>query len=205
MVAIQTACGELVVNGQNWNVDFSEGCILFGEKKYPIEFIGSESTSSNTWLWGWENINGFPEQMIQMAQQSKKLGEQWGLEPLTIAQLPLDDKITGHNLSIVACGLAPRSCYYRCPHSGGAAFVALSGVPEKVYAPVNLERFLSIVTQCIGQYQLDHRIFIESFLLWNATPYDWEGQTLKAHFTQELRIAFEQVNGGLRICAMDTQ
>ncbi len=60
MIAIQTACSEQVVKGQDWNVDFSEGVILFGNQKYPLQFIGSEATSSNTWLWGWENVNGYP-------------------------------------------------------------------------------------------------------------------------------------------------
>ncbi len=45
MMAIQTACGEQVVKGQNWNVDFSEGTICFGEQKYPIQFIGSEAAA----------------------------------------------------------------------------------------------------------------------------------------------------------------
>ena len=52
MIAIQTACSEQVVKEQDWNVDFSEGVILFGNQKYPIQFIGSEAASSNTWLWG---------------------------------------------------------------------------------------------------------------------------------------------------------
>ena len=44
MIAIQTACSEQVVKGQDWNVDFSEGVILFGNQKYPLQFIGSEVT-----------------------------------------------------------------------------------------------------------------------------------------------------------------
>ena len=86
MIAIQTACSEQVVKGQDWNVDFSEGVILFGNQKYPLQFIGSEATSSNTWLWGWENINGFSEKIIQVATHAKVVGERWNLEPLTTAE-----------------------------------------------------------------------------------------------------------------------
>ncbi|MFQ7355850.1 MAG: DUF6882 domain-containing protein [Coprococcus phoceensis] len=74
MIAIQTACSEQVVKGQDWNVDFSEGVILFGNQKYPLQFIGSEATSSNTWLWGWENVNGFSEKIIQVATHAKVVG-----------------------------------------------------------------------------------------------------------------------------------
>lgn len=205
MMAIQTACGESVVKGQDWHVDFTEGVILFGNKKYPIQFIGSESTSSNTWLWGWENINGFSEQLIQAARHTKEIGDHWQLEPLTTAEFTLDDTFNGHNLSIVTCGLAEKYCYYRGPHSGGAIFVAFSGVPDNVFAPVDIHKFISITTQCIQQFHIDHKIFVEGFLLWNNTKYDWNGHVLTAHFQQDLKIEFEQVDDFLRICHMTSK
>ncbi len=204
MMAIQTACGEQVVKGQNWNVDFSEGVILFGNQKYPLQFIGSESASSNTWLWGWENINGFPEKIIQAAMRTKEIGERWKLEPLTTAEFVLDDTFNGHNLSIVTCGLADKYCYYRGPHAGGAVFVAFSGVSDSVFAPVDVHKFISITTQCIKQFHIDHKTFVEGFLLWNDTKYEWHDQTLIAHFRQNLKIEFEHINDFLRIRSMNT-
>lgn len=204
MVAIQTACGEQVVKGQDWNVDFSEGVILFGEQSYPLQFIGSESTSSDTWLWGWENINGFPEEIIQLATNAKVVGERWNLEPLKTAEFSLDDIFNGHNLSIVTCGLVDKYCYYRGPHSGGAIFVAFSGVPDSVFASVDVQRFVSITMHCVQQFTIDHKIFVEGFLAWNNTKYERDKHTLIAHFQQDLKIEFEQVNDVWRICAMDT-
>lgn len=202
MMAIQTACSELVVKGQDWNVDFSEGFIFFGSQKYPLQFIGSEAVSSNTWLWGWENINGFSEKIIQTALHAKEVGERWKLEPLITAEFILDDTFNGHNLSIVTCGLADKFCYYRGPHAGGAIFVAFSGVPDQVFDSVDIHKFISITTQCIQQFHLDHKIFVEGFLLWNNTKYEWNDQTLTAHFQQDLKIEFEQVNDFWRICSM---
>lgn len=204
MIAIQTACGEQVVKGQDWNVDFSEGIIRFGNQKYPLQFIGSEAASSNTWLWGWENINGFSENMIQAAKHAKAVGERWNLEPLTTAEITLDDTFNGHNLSIVACGLADKYCYYRGPHAGGAIFAAFSGVPDRVFAPVDSQKFISITMQCIQRFHIDHKIFAEGFLLWNHTKYEWNDQTLLAHFQQDLKIEFEQADGVWRICSMNT-
>ena len=204
MIAIQTACSEQVVKEQDWNVDFSEGVILFGNQKYPIQFIGSEAASSNTWLWGWENINGFSTQIIQAATHAKAVGERWNLEPLTTAEFTLDDTFNGHNLSIVTCGIVDKYCYYRGPHSGGAIFVAFSGVPDRVFAPVDVQKFASITMQCIQQFHIDHTIFVEGFLSWNNTKYEWNNQTILAHFQQDLKIDFEQVNDFLRICSMNT-
>ncbi len=204
MMAIQTACSEQVVKGQDWNVDLSEGVILFGSQKYPLQFIGSESTLSNTWLWGWENVNGFSEKIIQIAMNTKEVGERWKLDPLTTAEFTLDDAFNGHNLSIVTCGLADKCCYYRGPHSGGAIFVAFSGVPNNVFSPIDAHKFISITAQCIQQFHVDQKIFVEGFLLWNNTKYEWNDQTLIAHFQQDLKIEFEQIDDILRICSMNT-
>lgn len=204
MTAIQTACGEQVVREKDWNVDFAEGLIHFGNQKYSLQLIGSEAISSGTWLWGWENINGFPEKMIQMAAHMKTLGQCWNLEPLATAQFTLDNTFNGHNLSIVTCGLMDKYCYYRCPHSGGAVFIAFSGVPDHVFAPVDVHKFASITTQCIQQFHIDHKIFAEGFLSWNHTKYEWNNYTLLAHFRQALKIEFEQADGFLRICSMNT-
>lgn len=202
MVKIQTACGEIIGKGQDWNVDFSEGIIRFGNLAYPVQFIGSESAVSNTWLWGWENINGFSDEIIRLARQTRGIGRHWKLEPLTTASFPLDDTFSGYNLSIVACGLAEKYCYYRGPHDGGAILMAFSGVPESVFAPVDIQEFLSITVQCIQTFHVNHKIFVEGFLSWNQTEYDWDGCVLTAHFQHDLKITFERVDDFLRICSM---
>ena len=62
MIAIQTACSEQVVKKQDWNVDFSEGIILFWKSK-NIRFNLSEVRRYQAihGCGGWENINGFSE------------------------------------------------------------------------------------------------------------------------------------------------
>ena len=165
MMAIQIACGELVVKNKNWNVDFNKGIIAFGDDEYPLQFLGSEANSSNTWLWAWENING-------------------------------------HNLSIVACGLADENyCYYRGPHSGGAIFVAFNGVDEKVFSFVDARKFIDITMRSIQQFSLNHKLFIESFLDWNKNKYKWQGNIIIADFGKdgELRIEFEKIKDNFRI------
>ena len=204
MMAVQTACSDQVVKGQDWNIDFEEGSIRFGAQKYPLQFIGSESTESNTWLWGWENINGFSEEILRLADHTKEVGERWNLEPLATAEFTLNDTFNGHNLSIVACGIADDYCYYRGPHDGGAIFVAFSGVSDRIFAPVDIQNFVSITTRCIQQFHIDHKIFTEGFLTWNNTEYEWSDQTLIAHFPQDLNITFERVDNLLRICSINS-
>lgn len=206
MLAIQIAASEMVVKNRDWNVDFSRGVILFGRDEYPIQFIGSESDIQNTWLWGWVNVNGLDKRLLAFGNKTRSLGEKWGLKPLIEEEIELTDAINGHSLSIVACGICDeRLCYYKCPYSGGAAFVALSQVPDKVFASVDASRFVSIVMQCIEQHALNHKILVESFLNWNNTPYEWHGDVqIIAHFETMVGIAFEHIGGETRIVSIKT-
>ncbi|ASS40039.1 DUF6882 domain-containing protein [Fusobacterium sp. oral taxon 203] len=202
MMAIQIACAELVVKNKNWNVDFDKGIIAFGDDEYPLQFLGSEANFSNTWLWAWENINGFDEKIISLAKNIKEKGEKLNLEPLTNAEIHITDELNGHNLSIVACGLADENyCYYRGPHSEGAIFVAFNEVDEKVFSPVNTRKFIDITMRCIQQFSLNHKLFIESFLDWNKNRYEWQENSIVAYFgkDEKLKIEFEKVKDNFRI------
>ena len=202
MMAIQIACAELVVKNRDWNVDFDKGIIAFGNDEYPLQFLGSEANSSNTWLWAWENINGFDDKIISLAREIKAKGEKLNLEALTTAEINISDELNGHTLSIVACGLANKNyCYYYGPHSGGAILVAFDGVDEKVFTSVDAKDFADIVVRCIQQFPLNHKLFVESFLEWNKTKYKWQGNLIIADFEKdgELKIEFEKIENSFRI------
>ena len=202
IMAIQIACAEHVVKNRDWNVDFDRGIISFGNDEYPLQFLGSEATSSNTWLWAWENINEFDDKIISLAREIKAKGEKLNLEALTTAEIDINDELNGHTLSIVACGLADKNyCYYRGPHSGGAILVAIDGVDEKVFSSVSAKDFVDITIKCIQQFSLNHKIFVESFLEWNKTKYKLQGDIIIADFEKDgkLMIELEKIENNFRI------
>lgn len=202
IMAIQIACAEHVVKNRDWNVDFDRGIISFGNDEYHLQFLGSEATSSNTWLWAWENINEFDDKIISLAREIKAKGEKLNLEALTTAEIDISDELNGHTLSIVACGLADKNyCYYRGPHSGGAILVAIDGVDEKVFSSVSAKDFVDITIKCIQQFSLNHKIFVESFLKWNKTKYKLQGDTIIADFEKDgrLMIELEKIENNFRI------
>ncbi len=204
-VVTQNAMAELVVKNRNWFVDFSKGTLSFGNDAYPVQFIGSESSHSDTWMWGWNNINGFDESILKLTREVYEIGQSYNLEPLTTKTFPLSDELYGHTLAIVACGLSKgKYCYYRGPHDGGAIMMAVSGLPQEVFAPVDMQCFISTTMDCIQQFELDHRIFVESLLMWNGTAYEGLDNKVVAHFVQDLMIGFEQVEGIARITEIKT-
>lgn len=206
MMVIQNNASECIVKGRGWNVDFNERSLWFGEDEYKIQFIGSESSSTNTWMWGWENINQFSDELLVLAHEMQKKGTEWNLEPLTVPKFEYSDLINGHTLSIVACGLSEENYfYYRGPHSGGSVYLAVEYTEKDVLKKANLTLFAQITMECVKQYPVDHKIFVESLLQWNKTPYKWNGDTLVAKFPQELFIGFELKDDFYRIVSMKTK
>ena len=202
MYTAQHAFLDLVRGEEGWYIDFEKGALTLGKQEFRVQFLGSESYASNSWLWGWENINNFPNSVLGQAQIARTYGQTWGLEPLMYPQCELNGTFNGHNFSMVVCGaLAEDRCYYRCPTGGGqgAAFVVLCDMPGELFAPVDGITFINSVSQCIQQFYLDHKIFVEAFLNWNKTPFDWSGDTLTAHFGTDVVVAFEQARENYRI------
>lgn len=196
MLVFQHRASDLVVKGRSWNLDLRNGFISFGEDVYPVQFIGSESSVSNTWMWGWNNINKLPDNLLFLARQMKDLGNHYDIRPLKLKSFEIMKHLDGHDLSIVACGMSGRDLfYYKCPHSNGAAFVAVENAPPELFAPVDLQQFVEFTIRCIEQYPADHKIFAEGFLEWNQTAYEWDGDTLIAHFEQDLLLEFKTKKG----------
>ena len=205
-IATQTACGERIVKNSRWSINFTKGTITFGKTEYPIQFLGSESKVSNTWLWGWDNINHFKDEIITLPNTLRDLGTKWHLRPLTLKEFDLNDTYNGHNLSMVSCVLSgEKLCYYRCMHETGAAFVAFSGLPDSVFAPVDILNFSSITAQCIQKFFLNHRIFIKSFLNWNNTPFEETDDMIIGHFPQDLYVKFKTVESREYIIGISTE
>ena len=68
------------------------------DRIYPIQFIGSESTQSNDWLWGWENINGFDDSLLKLVDEARAFGQKVGFNALTVPNLPLTHYTECHRI-----------------------------------------------------------------------------------------------------------
>jgi len=98
---------KLIVKGRRWSVDLKRGEISFGDDApRAIWYIGSEASSSRTWLWGYENINRLGERLLTLARDVRDFGLRHRLAELSTPKLALSAKINGHALSAIACGLS---------------------------------------------------------------------------------------------------
>ena len=72
-------------------------------------------------------INRLDERLLTLARDVCDFGLRHGLAELGTPKLALSEEINGHVLSAIACGLSQEpAIYYRCPHAGGAVFVAFA-------------------------------------------------------------------------------
>lgn len=199
MLVIQNKFGNKIANFQKWNVDLTNQEIYFGEEVFKINFIGSESTVNNTWLWGYKNINGFSEEMLNVVNNIKKYAEENDIDEINQPECKISNELNGYIFSIVACGFMGNIPYYRCTYDKGAIFVAITNASNKIFDPINEIEFSKIVLDSISKYNLNHKIFVEEFLKWNTNTFIWENDKLIANFEKKVTIEFERVNGDFRI------
>lgn len=210
IMVIQNNASEVIVRGRGVTVDYEKRAVYFGQDEYKIQYIGSESMQNRQWKWGWESREQFSEetsnQILILADEMYRYGKEYSLDVLFNEELKISDTINGHTLSTVACGLSEENYfYYRVPHNSGAVYLAIEYAEKDVLKKANLTLFAQITMECVKRYPVDHKIFIESLLQWNKTPYTWNHDTLIAKFPQELFITFEEKSSGYKIVAMKTK
>lgn len=100
-----------------------------------LHFVGSAAPGPKSWLWGWHNINGFPEETVAASARVREFGERFGLTELTSEEVPLlsEPRIDARVYGAVAgllCGGLPN---YLLPIGGGSVAAMLLESPE--FAP----------------------------------------------------------------------
>lgn len=163
-LARQLALADLL-GDRGWNVNISEQKVQFGDDlEFPIQLLGTEAEEAGTWLWAWANAqSNLPPTLVQVANQLRDYGQKHGIVELTVRSFGLD-VADGHSLSLVASGLHGKSCYYRGPYDGGALFFLVLDPPAEILAPVPTERALTVLSEVISIFSVDHVAMAESFL-----------------------------------------
>lgn len=199
-ISCQNAMGELIIRDNGWNVDIKGGKIRFGENEFKSGVLGSESESSGTWLWAWENTEGgLPEISAAPSRRAKKALSE--CPEFQTGKFMLDELHTGHNLTMVSCAVSEKYvCYYRCPYTGGAAFVTVEGLPAEVFAPLSAEALLRRIMEIVSTYYCDHRLLAAGTLYMNGNDFTAEGNTITAEINgRMLCFTFEPAEGLSRL------
>ncbi|WP_338940325.1 DUF6882 domain-containing protein [Fusobacterium nucleatum] len=206
MIVIQGNYLKYILGEKDWNVNITDGYIYSGEEKYPIQILGTSilnSDETSTWVWAWKNSDIFNGDLLSLIYNVHGLGMDLKLCTFINSEFKITDEVNGNILSTIACGILGENLAFdeiSYTEAGGVVFYAIKDLPNKVFASsVDAGLFMDITLNCINLYNLNHKLFIESFLKQNKTKYKWQGDTIIADFgkDEELKIDFEKVEDKL--------
>lgn len=72
-----------------------------------------------------------------------------------------------------------------------AVFLAIENAPKEMFAPLTKYEFITYTVNCISEYPINHKIFLESLLQWSKIEYKWKENMILAYFDDIVSIEFE--------------
>ena len=197
VLAIQDNFNEKLFSVKDWTVNLDENIITDGKEKYPIEFLGTAILKENgETIWIWEDSS--------LATEIQTTAGNNAIPILTYNSFELPENMSANAFVSLACGiLHDKIAFSGIDYSekGGMYYFTISKLPETVFSPVDIKKFADITELAIKNYDIDHKIFVENFLKWNKTKYEWQGDKIIADFGNEdkLEIQFEKIEDKYRI------
>ena len=146
-------------------VNVREGTIAFDSRvTLPIHMIGTVSYSSGAWVWAWANEeSSFSDSIVVESLKVKAYGEQHGISELTTPRYSLND-FNGHVLGLFAAGICDNRVYIPAPNNDLEVYFFVENTGIDFSTPTPPETVISVISQVIAGFDVDHRIFVESFL-----------------------------------------
>ena len=203
VVASQACYGRTVYGGKKVTPSFFDGKVFFDDKNYPAQIIGIVERDKNLWIWGYEKPINAPDACYQLAQEVRSIGTNWDLPPLKNGKQELGKGFPAEHLAIAAVGVTKNFyCYCKIEEKEYDLYVAFSKLPTTVFASINADTFFRLSARCLPMFNVEHRTFVESLLMWNGIPYEWKLKKLMAHFNEDVELSFEEEEGRVQIFAM---
>ena len=197
VLAIQDNFNENIFTGADWTVNLDDNTFSNAKEKYPIEFIGTAILKENgETIWIWEDSS--------LATEIQATAGNNAIPILTYNSFELPKNMSANAFVSLACGILYDKIAFSgidYAEKGGMYYFVVSKLPEKVFSPVGIKKFADITELAIKNYDIDHKIFVENFLEWNKTKYEWQGDKIIADFGNEdkLEIQFEKIEDEYRI------
>ena len=197
VLAIQDNFNENIFTGADWTVNLDDNTFSNAKEKYPIEFIGTAVLKENgETIWIWEDSS--------LAMEIQATAGNNAIPILTYNSFELPENMSENAFVSLACGILYDKIAFSgidYTEKGGMYYFVVSKLPETVFSPVAIKKFADITELAIKNYDIDHKIFVENFLEWNKTKYEWQGNSIIADFGKEdkLEIQFEKIEDEYRI------
>jgi hypothetical protein len=172
---VQTHFGALIADAE-WEVDFSsdphltftstEGAVL----RTRPHLLGSESGREKTWLWGWENVNDFPDAVVGLSHEVRKFGAAEDVSELTTPELSLDEELA-LRLTLASKEATDKWAHYPAAAGAGTTVWLLVDAAEIALPAPQVKVSVRALMQGLTQTTVtDHRAAIEAYVAKRGIP-----------------------------------
>ncbi|HEX5872286.1 MAG TPA: hypothetical protein VFY65_17780, partial [Longimicrobium sp.] len=116
---------------EHYDWDQESGQIVFSDSGVAkvvadVQFVGSTSTRSGTWLWAWDNPS-IDAGLSRAVRKVRSFGQRHRIERLTEPKWEADE-VDGWEMTSIAARLTRAEGAYRSPGENGATFLLLTNV-----------------------------------------------------------------------------
>jgi hypothetical protein len=116
---------------ERWDIDQQKGELVFSNAGKPaviakVQFVGSFSSASNSWLWSWANASVLPSLSSEVSKV-KEYGEQHRFEKLAERKWPAEEA-DGWDMAAVTNYLLKGEGVYRPQFGNVTTFVVITDI-----------------------------------------------------------------------------
>ncbi|MCQ9368085.1 hypothetical protein NQ038_09040 [Brevibacterium sp. 50QC2O2] len=166
---VQAHFGQLVGDA-DWEVDFGAAVPVLefargeGEPlRLRVHFIGTQATAPATWHSGWDNVNEFPDAVVDLTGALRAYGEAHEVPELSDVEFSADTELT-HAVALAAKLVTDHWAHY--PASTGpqtTAWLLVDGAELALDAP-QIRPLVFAIAGALQQGQVkNHRAALESY------------------------------------------
>ena len=172
---VQTHFGALIADAE-WEVDFSSDPHLTftsadgGVLRARPHLLGSESGREKTWLWGWENVNDFPDAVVGLSHEVRKFGAAEDVTELTTPELSLDEELA-LRLTLASKEATDKWAHYPAAAGAGTTVWLLVDAAEVALPAPQVKVSVRALMQGLTQTTVtDHRAAVEAYVVKRGIP-----------------------------------
>lgn len=154
-----------------WAADMATGVFTFTAPDgvtatCRLQFLGTAAPGPGTWMWAWQNVNGFPDGVLTAAESARRTGLREAAEP----ELPLADDLA-HRLALAAKAVTGSFTHYSAPVGGGTrAWFLLDDADLALPAP-SVPRVVRTLSEgLLSVTVVDHRRAVASYASARGLP-----------------------------------
>ncbi|GAA3230317.1 DUF6882 domain-containing protein [Oerskovia jenensis] len=159
-----------------WDADLEAGTLTF-HSEIPLvcgaHFLGTAAPATQSWLWGWHNVNHFPEGVVAAAEHVRQRGMTGGIFELSSPEILLTDAVP-YRLALAAKAVTGHFTHFAGPTGGGTCAWFLLTHPRFDLPPATVARVARVISEGLGSTAVaDHRRAVRAYAVLRGLDIRW--------------------------------